>query len=57
MVKPKLREKGETFRPIVQVLKTKNGEPTSISFNGNQYALVHPRYINGGKNKVKNSHL
>jgi hypothetical protein len=57
MAKPKLREKGETFRPIVQVMKAKNGTPTRIEFNGQAYALVHVDYINGRKNQVKNSHL
>lgn len=52
MRQPKPRSKGEAFRPTVQVLKVKNGTPTSISFNGHQYALVHPDYINGNKNKV-----
>ena len=47
----KAREKGEKYRPVVTVLKVKNGEPTSIEFNGNQYALVHGKYINGNKNK------
>ena len=56
MVKPKLREKGEIFRPIVQVTKAKNGTPTRIEFNGHSYALVHDNYINGRKNQVK-SHL
>jgi hypothetical protein len=52
-MKVKQREKGEVFRPYVKVLKVKNGEPTSISFNGNMYALVHPNYINGHKGEVR----
>lgn len=48
---PKPRQKGDSFRPVIQVLKAKNGVPTSIVFNGHQYALVHPHYINGNKNK------
>lgn len=53
MRKPKPREKGESFRPVVKVLKAKNGVPTSIEMCGQRYALVHPDYINGNKNKVR----
>lgn len=51
-MKAKVRDKGETFRPNVSVLKVKNGTPTKVFFNGNTYALVHDDYINGGKNKA-----
>lgn len=51
MAKYKLRDRGEVYRPIVKVLKQKNGVPTSVMFNGHTYALVHPNYINGGKSK------
>jgi hypothetical protein len=53
MRKPKPRQKGETFRPVVQVMKAKNGSPTRIEFNGHAYALVHVDYINGRKNQMK----
>jgi hypothetical protein len=52
MAKYKLREKGDQFRPVVEVLKAKNGTPTKVSFNGQEYALVHGDYINGGKSKI-----
>lgn len=52
MRKPKQRQKGDTFRLVVEVLKAKNGVPTSVLFNGQKYALVHDNYINGAKNKV-----
>lgn len=50
-IKP--RGKGDIFRPIVTVMKSKNGTPTKISFNGQEYALVHADYINGHKGKFK----
>ncbi|MEH7392586.1 hypothetical protein [Bacillus sp. JJ1474] len=50
--KPKARQKGDSFRPVVEVLKAKNGVPTRIEFNGQSYTLVHADYINGNKNKV-----
>ncbi len=53
MGKYKTRIKGDTFRPILEVLKAKNGVPTKVSFNGQVYALVHSDYINGNKNKVR----
>jgi hypothetical protein len=49
----KSRVKGETFRPMVSVLKEKNGVPTKVKFNGVEYALVHADYINGGKSRVR----
>lgn len=52
MRKPKDRQKGESFRPTIEVLKAKNGIPTSIRFNGQNYALVHRDYINGRKNQA-----
>jgi hypothetical protein len=42
MRKPKQREKGESFRPVVTVQKIKKGVPTKISFNGYEYALLSP---------------
>jgi hypothetical protein len=41
MRKPKQRSKGEVFRPIVEVIKTKNGTPTRIEMNGHAYILAH----------------
>lgn len=49
--KGKSREKGNIFRPVTTVLKVRNGVPTKVSFNGMEYALIHPDYINGNKNK------
>jgi hypothetical protein len=46
------RAKGDVYRPTVQVRKAKNGVPTSVTFGGYTYALVHDKYINGNKNKV-----
>ena len=40
-MKPKVRQKGEKFRPIVTVLKVKRGLPTKVSFNNQEYALIH----------------
>lgn len=47
----KPREKGEKYRPTVEVLKQKNGLPTKIAVSGKVYALVHEDYINGRKGK------
>jgi hypothetical protein len=54
MTRHKARSKGDKYRPVVQVMKAKNGTPTRIEFNGHSYALVHDDYINGRKNQVKN---
>lgn len=53
MNKPKVRVKGDIFRPTVEVLKEKKGVPTKVFFNGQEYALIHSDCINGNKNKVK----
>ena len=53
MRKPKQREKGDIFRPVVTVQKAKNGTPTKVEFNGFEYALIHTNYINGSKSKVR----
>lgn len=53
MRKSKIRQKGDRFRPILTVLKEKSGVPTKVSFNGQEYALVHPDYNNGNKSKKK----
>ena len=44
--------KGDTFNPVVTVLKEKNGLPTSIKINNHTYALVHNNTVNGAKNKA-----
>ncbi|WP_157796509.1 hypothetical protein [Bacillus sp. FJAT-45037] len=54
MTKYKDREKGDVYRPVVEVRKAKDGVPTSVRFGGHMYALVHDHYINGGKSKFKN---
>lgn len=33
----RLRERGERYRPIVTVLKTKKGKPTVIKVSGREY--------------------
>ncbi|WP_017379756.1 hypothetical protein [Paenisporosarcina sp. TG-14] len=48
-MKPKLRAKGDTYRPLTKVLKEKNGLPTKVELNGYEYALIHPSFINGHK--------
>lgn len=49
-----MRQKGDKYRPVVRVLKAKKGVPTKINVSGNDYALVHPDYINGNKNRRAN---
>lgn len=39
MRKPKERKKGEFFRPVVEVLKQKNGMPTRVKFNSHEYTM------------------
>lgn len=46
-----MRTKGERYRPVVTILKTKKGIPTKIHVSGQEYALIHKDYINGNKNK------
>jgi hypothetical protein len=41
MRKPKQRSKGDLYRPVVEVIKVKNGTPTRIEMNGNAYILAH----------------
>lgn len=36
------RQKGEKYRPVVTILKTKKGVPTVILVSGRQYTLRHP---------------
>lgn len=42
MAKSKVRELGEKFRPVATVLKEKNGIPTRVEFNGNEYFMINP---------------
>ena len=35
------REVGDTYRPIVHILKVKNGWPTVIKVSGEEYILRH----------------
>lgn len=53
MAKQKQRTKGETYRPVVKVLKAKKGVPTKVRFSGFEYALVHPDHTNGRTNQNK----
>ncbi|AJH77543.1 hypothetical protein [Heyndrickxia coagulans] len=46
-MKPKVRKKGEKFRPIVTVLKVKRGLPTKIMVSGQEYALIHKNQYKG----------
>lgn len=47
----KPRTRGEQYRPMAKVLKERNGIPTKVAFNGNEYALINKDYINGNKDK------
>lgn len=38
----KPREKGESYRPKVVVLKESKGVPTRIEFGGNEYFMINP---------------
>lgn len=48
----KQRAKGEKYRPIVEVLKQKDGMPTKVKISGAEYSFLDPNYINGHKNKA-----
>lgn len=45
--------KGDTFRPVVTVLKTKGDAITKIAIDGQEYTLLHKDHINGNKSKSK----
>ena len=45
-MKPK-RKVGDTYRPIVHILKTKNGTPTVIRVSGEEYILRHKDQYRG----------
>ncbi len=48
-----IREKGTTYRPIVHILKVKNGLATVIKVSGEKYMLVHKdQYRRGYKEEV-----
>ncbi|MGM7719424.1 hypothetical protein [Metabacillus sp. Hm71] len=47
------RKAGETMTKVIKILKARNGLPTKILVEGEEYALVHKNYINGNKGKVK----
>ncbi len=36
------RQKGDKYRPVVSILKTKKGVPTVILVSGRRYQLQHP---------------
>ena len=36
-----MRHKGDRYRPIVTILKMKNGVPTVIEVSGKRYQLQH----------------
>jgi hypothetical protein len=40
--RPKKRVFGEKFRPLATVLKEKDGVPTRVEFNGNEYFMINP---------------
>ena len=46
-MKPK-RKVGDTYRPIVHILKTKKGTPTVIKVSGEEYILRHKDQYRGG---------
>lgn len=37
-----MRQKGDKYRPIVHILKTKKGTPTVIQVSGERYVRQHP---------------
>lgn len=45
---------GDTFNSDVQILKVKNGTPTVIRINGQDYVLRHKDQYQGGKQNAKN---
>lgn len=53
MAKAKQRKFGERFRPLATVLKTLDGIPTRVEFNGNEYFMINPAQDN--KNHFSNS--
>ena len=49
------RKAGDTYRPIVHILKTKNGLPTVIKVSGEEYTLRHVDQMRGreGQKQVR----
>ena len=43
------RKVGDTYRPIVHILKTKKRTPTVIKVSGEEYVLRHKNQYKGGK--------
>ena len=43
------REVGDTYRPIVHILKVKKGKPTVIKVSGEEYVLRHKDQFRGRK--------
>lgn len=37
-----MRQKGDKYRPVVHIIKTKKGVPTVIYVSGRRYQLQHP---------------
>ena len=44
-----MREKGDKYRPVVEIIKTKGGLPTVIKVSGEEYILRHKDQYTGGK--------
>ena len=45
------RKVGDTYRPIVHILKAKKDKPTVIKVSGEEYVLRHKDQYRGGKRK------
>ena len=43
------RKVGDTYRPIVHILKVKNDRPTVIKVSGREYTLRHKDQFRGRK--------
>ena len=43
------RKAGDTYRPIVHILKAKKGKPTIIRVSGEEYTLRHKDQFRGRK--------
>ncbi|QKS70238.1 hypothetical protein FLK61_26110 [Paenalkalicoccus suaedae] len=43
------RHKGDRYRPVVTIAKTKNGVPTVIDVSGHRYTLTHPHHNRGAQ--------
>lgn len=44
----KIKKPGESFRPLVTIVKSKNGVPTVITLSGQVYVLRHESQYRGG---------